>query len=148
MKETLDALTIRDNTGNPVTDVIMSRKRQECEKEGITLESDFLYPIQLGIEAFDLGILLNNALDNAMEACLRCRKKKHPLIRVHSYLKGRMFLVRIENDCDGNEVLYTADRTLRTTKEDDSMHGIGLNASCSRSILIITHEERSCNIYR
>ncbi len=126
MKETLDALTIRDNTGNPVTDVIMSRKRQECEKEGITLESDFLYPIQLGIEAFDLGILLNNALDNAMEACIKCRKKKQPLIRVHSYLKGRMFLVRIENDCDGNEVLYTADRTLRTTKEDDSMHGIGL----------------------
>lgn len=126
MKSALDTMTIRYSTGNPVMDVIMNRKWQECEKEGIRLTSDFLYPEQLGIEAFDLGILMNNALDNAIEACKNCIRKKELNIRVHSYLKGRMFFLRIENDCDGTKVLYTEDEMLRTTKEDDRIHGVGL----------------------
>lgn len=126
MREALESLTPRCNTGNPVMDVIMNRKWQECEKAGIVLESDFIYPEQLGIEAFDLGILLNNALDNAVEACKKCRKNEPLTIRVHSYLKGRMLFLRIENDCNGDEISYAEDHSLQTTKEDDSMHGIGL----------------------
>ena len=125
MKKALDTLTMRYQTGNPVMDVVMNRKWQECEKEKIGLDSDFLYPGQLGIEAFDLGILLNNALDNAIEACVKCRKKNCE-IRVHSYQKGRMFFLRIENDCDGGSIRYTEEKTLQTTKEDEWIHGIGL----------------------
>lgn len=126
MKTSLDALTMRCNTGNPVTDVIINRKWQECEKEKITFMSDFLYPEQLGIEAFDLGILMNNALDNAIEACKKCVGKQSLHIQVHSYQKGRMFFLRIENDCKADAMLYTEEKTLRTTKEDEWMHGIGL----------------------
>lgn len=125
MKSALDTLTLRCNTGNPVTDVIMNRKWQECEKEGIGLTSDFLYPKKLGIEAFDLGILMNNALDNAIEACKKCVRKQSFHIRVHSYLRGRMFFLRIENDCNSAAILYTQEKDLRTTKEDEWMHGIG-----------------------
>lgn len=125
MKKTLDTLTMRYQTGNPVMDVVMNRKWQECKKTGIGLDSDFLYPQKLGIEAFDLGILLNNALDNAIEACVKCRKENCG-IRVHSYQKGRMFFVRIDNDCDGGSIRYTEERTLQTTKEDEWIHGIGL----------------------
>lgn len=126
MREALDSLTLQCNTGNPVMDVIMNRKRQECEKERIVFESDFIYPEKLGMEAFDLGILLNNALDNAIEACKKCGQKTALMIRVHSYVKGRMFFLRIENNCNTDEILYGEDNTLQTTKEDDSMHGIGL----------------------
>lgn len=125
MKKTLDALTMRYQTGNPVMDVVMNRKWQECKKTGIGLDSDFLYPQKLGIEAFDLGILLNNAMDNAIEACVKCRKENCG-IRVHSYQKGRMFFLRIENDCDGGSIRYTEEKTLQTTKEDEWIHGIGL----------------------
>lgn len=125
MKKALDAMAMRYQTGNPVMDVVMNRKWQECEKAGIGLDSDFLYPQKLGIEAFDLGILLNNALDNAIEACAKCRKE-NCRVRVHSYQKGRMFFLRIENDCDGGSIRYTEERTLQTTKEDEWMHGIGL----------------------
>lgn len=125
MKKALDTLTMRYQTGNPVMDVVMNRKWQECEKAGIGLDSDFLYPGKLGIEAFDLGILLNNALDNAIEACAKCGKDVRE-IRLHSYRKGRMFFLQIENDCDGGSIRYTEEKTLRTTKEDEWMHGIGL----------------------
>ncbi|MDE5933143.1 MAG: ATP-binding protein, partial [Lachnospiraceae bacterium] len=125
MKKAMETLTMQYQTGNPVMDVVMNRKWQECEKAGISLDSDFLYPGQLGIEAFDLGILLNNALDNAIEACAKCRKRLCE-ISVHSYQKGRMFFLRIENDCDGGNIRYTEEKTLQTTKEDEWIHGIGL----------------------
>lgn len=126
MKNALDAMTLKYTTGNPVTDVIMNRKGQECEKEGVCLTSDFIFPEQLGIEAFDMGILLNNALDNAIEGCRKCIGKNSLEIRVRSYRKGRMFFLRIENDCDMQSVIYTHENILQTTKEDDWMHGIGL----------------------
>lgn len=126
MKNALDAMTLKYSTGNPVTDVIMNRKGQECEKEGVCLTSDFIFPEQLGIEAFDMGILLNNALDNAIEGCRKCIGKNSLEIRVRSYRKGRMFFLRIENDCDIQSVIYSHENILQTTKEDDWMHGIGL----------------------
>ncbi|MDE6750810.1 MAG: GHKL domain-containing protein [Lachnospiraceae bacterium] len=126
MKDALDVMTLKYSTGNPVTDVIMNRKGQECEKGGICLASDFIFPEQIGIEAFDMGILLNNALDNAIEGCRKCIGKNALEIRVRSYRKGRMFFLRIENDCNGQSVIYTNENILQTTKEDDWMHGIGL----------------------
>lgn len=126
MKDALDNLAIRYHTGNPVMDVIVNRKWRECEKAGIEFLSDFFYPEQLGIEAFDLGILMNNALDNAIDACKKCMGKKDKSIRIHSYNKGRMLFLRIENDCNSAKLLYSDGKNLRTTKEDDWMHGIGL----------------------
>lgn len=128
MKNALDALTFHYNTGSPVTDVVMNRKWQECENEKIELISEFIYPKQLGIEAFDLGILLNNALDNAIEACRKCAGKQILHIRVRSYQKGRMFFIHMENDCDGGLLPQgsAVSKTLQTTKPDKWMHGIGM----------------------
>ena len=128
MKNALDALTFRYNTGNPVTDVVMNRKWQECESAGIELTSEFIYPERLGIEAFDLGILLNNALDNAIEACRKCAGKQILHIRVRSYQKGRMFFIHMENDCENSVLLQPKmpSGLLVTTKADKWLHGIGM----------------------
>lgn len=136
MKNALDALTFRYNTGNPVTDVVMNRKWRECENAGIEFASEFIYPGHLGIEAFDLGILLNNALDNAIEACRKCDGSNMPYIRVRSYQKGRMFFIHMENDCDGrvflrqqNEIAQQdkmSSTILPTSKPDKWMHGVGM----------------------
>lgn len=126
MKDSLDSMTMRYSTGNPVTDVILNRKYRECEKRGINFDSDFIYPDKLAIEAFDLGILMNNALDNAIEAYGRCSGETRYGIKVHSYTKEPMFFIRIENDCNGKALNYSYDGELRTSKEDDWMHGIGL----------------------
>ncbi|MBO5208615.1 MAG: GHKL domain-containing protein [Lachnospiraceae bacterium] len=126
MKNAIESLTLHYNTGNPVMDVILNRKWQECVSAHITLDGDFLYSEQLGIEAFDMGILLNNALDNAIEACGRCAAEMDKKISIFSYQKGAMFFLRIENSCNGNEIVYTTKQELRTSKEDEWQHGIGL----------------------
>lgn len=126
MRQAADQLSLEFSTGNPVTDVILNRKGQICRQEGICLEGDILYPSQLAIEAFDMGILLNNALDNAIEACRRMTGTRHKTIRLRGYVKGRMFLLVVENPC-GEPAFRMEDGELRTTKEDARSHGFGMS---------------------
>lgn len=119
-------LTLQFSTGNPVTDVILNRKGQICAQEGIVLDGELLYPAGLGIEAFDLGILLNNALDNAIEACRCMPAERNRIVRIRGYVKGRMFFLVVENTCE-EQAMRTKDGELQTTKKNPSLHGFGMN---------------------
>lgn len=126
-----DRLSLQFCTGNPVTDVILNRKGQICAQEQITLEGELLYPAELGIEAFDLGILLNNALDNAIEACRKVSGDRERSIRFRGYTKVRMFFIVVDNTYDGRS-LQRDSYGLRTTKTDGKLHGLGMSnmSSC------------------
>lgn len=126
MQRTVSALSLQFSTGNPVTDVILNRKGQICAQEQIALEGELIYPMQLGIEAFDLGIVLNNALDNAIEACRKIPKERDKEIRFRGYVKGRMFFLVVENTYDGRTTRIR-DGELMTTKADEEMHGLGMS---------------------
>ncbi len=126
MQRTASELFLQFSTGNPVTDVILNRKAQICAQEHILLEGDLIYPVQLCIEAFDLGILLNNALDNAIEACERIADEQQRVVHFRGYVKGRMFFLIVENSCDEKMVKADHDR-LRTTKPDHEAHGLGMS---------------------
>lgn len=125
MQRAADSLTLRFSTGNPVTDVILNRKYQICAQEHIALDGDLLYPERLAIEAFDLGILLNNALDNAIEACRRLPAAAGREIRFHSYVKGRMFFLTVENTYDRATVRFRDGRPV--TAKAEELHGLGMN---------------------
>lgn len=126
MQKAVDKLSLQFSTGNPVTDVILNRKGQLCMADDILLEGDFLYPRQLEIEAFDLGILLNNALDNAMEACRHVSAKRQKSVRFRGYVKGRMFFLVVENTCE-ESLMRTDGKELQTTKPDAEFHGWGMS---------------------
>ncbi len=124
MQQAVDGIFLQFSTGNPVTDVILNRKAQICQQEGIDFRGDFLYPAGLGIGAFDLGILLNNALDNAIEAGLKTAVD-HRFVSLRSYTKGRMFFLVVENTYDGKRPIEEGG-LFRTTKKDTQLHGLGL----------------------
>ena len=126
MQRAASELSFRFSTGNPVTDVILNRKGQICAQENIVLDGELLYPTKLGIEAFDMGILLNNALDNAIEACMRVSEDENRTIRFTGYIKGRMFFLVVENSYDGT-VVRIEENGLRTTKVDEEIHGLGMS---------------------
>lgn len=126
MRQTADRLGLQFSTGNPVTDVILNRKGQICVQEGIMLEGDLLFPSGFGIEAFDLGILLNNALDNAIEACRKLPKEKEKHVFFRGYGKGRMYFLVVENTCD-DRMPCMKQGMLKTTKEDETVHGFGMS---------------------
>lgn len=76
MEETVKKLDFAYQTGNPITDIIIHQKGQEAEKKQIQFKADFVYPQKLSIDVYDIAVILNNALENAVEACCKVEGKK------------------------------------------------------------------------
>ena len=131
MQETLMRLEQKIHTGNVVSDAVISSKFYYAAKElrNIHLEADdFLLTDKVHVRAYDIGIILNNGLDNAIEACRKERMKnpeKELYIKIKSFWKQKMFFIEIENSFDGG-VKWGKDGFPCSTKADGEMHGIGL----------------------
>ena len=129
MDETMQELEYKYVTGNAVTDVIINDKWRRAEKAGIRFDADFRYGGE--IPAFDLGIILNNLLDNAIEACEKLESGKG-FIRLMLKRKKQFLLLEVENSFDGTASVQTdGGLTLPTTKQSTlpgiiTEHGIGL----------------------
>ena len=76
MDESLDAFELTIKTGNAVTDVIVNDKQKAADKQGIKFSSEFLYPASDGYDVYDIAIIINNLLQNALEACERMEGEK------------------------------------------------------------------------
>lgn len=123
----LDALNFYFHTGNPVTDVVLNGKYQQAKSLGIQFDSEFLFPSDYGIDVFDLSIILNNALNNALEACevlSGSDPEAERFISVTTYCKNNMFLIEVKNSFDGT-VCVTEDGGLKSRKQDTHRHGLG-----------------------
>lgn len=132
MDESLDAFELTIRTGNAVTDVIVNDKQKAAEKQGIKFSSEFLYPVSDGYDAYDIAIIINNLLQNALEACERMEGGKR-YISLSGRQKKRFFLICVKNSFEG-EVAFDKNNNLPiSTKGADllgkpaSMHGIGLS---------------------
>ncbi len=119
---TLDCLDMKCYTGNPVTDVVIWRYMQMAEQRGISFSCDFMYPKNMGINAFEMSIILNNALENAVEACEKT-KLSQCFIELSSYRRENMFFLKIENSFDGK---WNERMRLSTDKREKEKHGYGL----------------------
>jgi len=131
MQKTLMNLEQKIHTGNVVSDAVIGSKFHYAAKElkDIRLEADgFLLTDKVHVRAYDIGIILNNGLDNAIEACRRARQKKPDkelYIKIKSFWKQKMFFIEIENSFDG-AVEWGKDGYPCSTKADSNIHGIGL----------------------
>ena len=112
-------------TGNPVADVIVNDKRRQCGELGIRFEAELCYPSPEAYDAFDVGIILQNLLQNALEACESVPEGGR-YIRLTGKRTGRFFLIEVRNPFAG-EVAFGPDGLPRTTKQENApMHGLGL----------------------
>lgn len=132
LQESMEKLDIRFHTGNIVADTILSMKYHEALQTMPDLKidvDDLLFPKDLKIQSYDIGVILGNALDNALEACRELRTAKPEAeiyIRLSSSLKRKMFLMEIEN-CFNGELMMTGQSGFPVTKKKDkNLHGIGL----------------------
>ncbi len=113
-------------TGNPVTDVIVGDTRRRSLDLGIRFQVDFHYPKPETYDAFDVGIILQNLLQNAVEACEKVREGERFIV-LTGKRKGHFFLIEVKNSFVG-EVVFEKDGLPATTKREDvPMHGIGLS---------------------
>ncbi len=115
----VDALTFKYVTGNPITDVVVNRHLTMAEKKGIRVENTFLFPQNTGIEAFDLSIILNNALENAIEAC-----PADGYIAVTASRRGCVFLLSV---CNTFKCMPVWENGIPiSSKSEDGIHGWGI----------------------
>ncbi len=125
MEDTVKKLDFSYKTGNPITDIIIHQKGQEAEKKQIWIEVDFTYPSKLLIDVYDIAVILNNALENAIEACGKVDGQKR--MRLHSYVKGSLFFIEIENDFCGAVVMEEESGLPVSSKKNKKLHGIGIS---------------------
>ncbi len=126
MDESMGGSELTLRTGNPVTDVIVNDKRQQCEDRGIPFQTDFHYPDSGSFDAFDMGIVLQNLLQNALEACEKVSKGKR-FISLAGRRKGHFLLIEVKNSFAGDLVFGADGLPVTDKKTDVSMHGIGLS---------------------
>ena len=112
-------------SGNPVTDVILQEFKEEAEKRGITFHSEFYYPADSDINAFDISIILNNALQNAIENTTEDRRNRKQ-VSIISYRRNNAYILEIRNSFTGSLQWNTDNRLPATSKPKTDGHGYGL----------------------
>ncbi|MDE6904958.1 MAG: GHKL domain-containing protein [Lachnospiraceae bacterium] len=127
MDESMNVFEITIKTGNTVTDVIVNDKQKAAEKQGIQFQSEFSYPKSDGYNAYDIGVIINNLLQNALEACEKMAEGKR-----YIYLSGRQkkkfYVINVKNSFEGEVTFDTKTNLPLSTKgKDIALHGIGLS---------------------
>lgn len=115
----IPANKISFNTGNFISDAILSDKQNSVKEENITIEFDGTIPTS--INETDLCIILGNAIDNAIEACLALDGEKR--ITIYGGFSHSYFILTISNP---TEKIENNNIFPFTTKSDKSEHGFGL----------------------
>ena len=121
LKNEWDEVSLEIKTGSPVIDVILMEKLREAKERQIRFLSDFHYPQNTKLNAFDLSVIMNNALNNRMENV----SGDDPYISISSFRKNSIFMITIKNSFGGQ--LNFGDSDLPETTKSGREHGMGLN---------------------
>lgn len=126
-------------TENVPINAILNVKINQGELYGIRWELDVKVPKDLNIDMRDIGTVLGNTLDNAIEACSMLENDKK-LINVNIYCKNNNMTIYIKNP---KNVTGTA---INTWKKDKDNHGLGLKSVrkiVSKYNGIITNDDKN-----
>lgn len=135
MDESIRALEPGVSTGNAVTDVIIGDAMRAADRLGIDFRADFAFPASGGYDSYDMGIILNNLLRNALEACEKVERGRR-YISLSGRKKNRFYLLEVRNSFDGKVRFHRHTGLPVSTKEAAPktgraeftvLHGIGLS---------------------
>lgn len=132
LNQAMDRLEFRFRTGNAVVDALLNMKYHEILTKVPDLQMDaegLQFPKRLFIQSYDIGIILGNALDNAMEACEKLKAgepEADTFIRMDSFWKRELLFLKVENSFDGRLKQRFREELPLTDKADRENHGMGL----------------------
>lgn len=128
IKMELAQMTGEIESGNPVTNVILQEFAKEAENRGILFHSEYYYPVDSNIDAFDISVIVNNGLQNAMEHASGGKEKR---ISIVSYQRNNAYIIEICNSFIGTLQWDPESGLPLTSKEKTDGHGYGLlNIRC------------------
>lgn len=108
-------------TRNIAVNAILNSKNAMAVKKGILCTYDIMLPEILKMEISELGTLFGNLMDNAIEACEKCRQEER-FLELTAYCYGDSLVIKERNS--------TAEKVenLNTSKADSLNHGLGLKS--------------------
>lgn len=127
-----EQLEFRFRTGNTVADVLLNMKYHEAVRTIPDIEIDaerLLFSENMHIQSYDIGVIIGNALDNAIEACRKLKAEQQEaetFIRISSFTRGKMFFIEVENSFNGKVRRKKQSEFPVTEKSDNRAHGRGL----------------------
>ena len=123
--KSLEGLKIA-HTENSIIDAFINYKYEVAKKNDIEFRVKLDIPTQLPFESGDLGIILGNALDNALEANLRSKMEK-PYVDLKVKYEGGNLIIIVENSFDGGIAQNPKGERI-TRKADKENHGLGIGS--------------------
>lgn len=107
---------------DPYINAVLTEYSARCRDSNIS----FVYHVGIGghrLPAAELCLILNNALENAVEACLKLPKEERK-IKVQAAVKQNRFLLRVSNRFDGSVVISQG---IPVTEKSGKEHGYGIS---------------------
>ncbi|MGL4522399.1 MAG: sensor histidine kinase [Bacilli bacterium] len=108
-------------TNNFIVDSIINFKLRQCQCPDVKLTLNIFVPEKLALPAYDINVILSNLLDNAITAMMKSEAKTLDLSI--SYRLGNLIIL-CDNSFIGNLNVHAG--KLKTTKQNDKNHGLGL----------------------
>lgn len=106
---------------NKTLDIIINKYASICETKSIDITFDTKTANLSFVNSSDLSSIMNNLLDNAVEAAEKSVAKK---IAIEIFSKSKAFeVLKITNSCDTSPRTFKS--KLLTTKLDKEIHGFG-----------------------
>jgi len=129
-------------SGNTEVDSLLNYKIYEAVKLNANIEVNINIPKKLGVEVFDLSIILGNLLDNALDALKKTDEKR---LYVKMELEKSILYITVENSY--GDIINKENDIFITTKKDENNHGFGLNSVQNaikkyNGLLDITYDEK------
>ncbi len=114
------------NSGNSTVDAIINFKYAVAKEYGIDFHLKIFIPSELPIEPCEMGVVLGNAIDNAIEAIREC-KGKEKVIEISMGVKKESCIIVIKNLYE-NKIKRNKRGRILSTKREEHRHGYGLKS--------------------
>lgn len=109
---------------NKILNILLIRKKKECEENGIKLNITSTNPKLDFIDGMDTVAIFSNLINNAIEACSDSARKD---IFIDLYTVNNAFsVIKVENYADKEPIVVEG--MLRSCKSDGNSHGIGIKS--------------------
>lgn len=143
LSENLPAQLNMIDCGNRMMNTVLNMELAKLKSDRILFEHQLVVPPVLPFPDEDVCAIVTNLLDNAADECRRLLKKGSPevKVRLEIYPHQSYLYIKCSNSTD-RVTLSRAKGGLRTTKEDEQMHGYG-----TRIITKLAEKHNGCADY-
>lgn len=111
------------NTGNPIIDAVIQSKINIAKSKNIIIDISSKLTKQIKIDSLELGVLLGNAIDNAIEASEKVSGKQRN-VYVSMITAEELLSIEIKNPVEG----HVDTKQLLSQKSDKQNHGYGIKS--------------------